>query len=66
MDREDASVQTDSLSTNSVQISEEPKSITEEIKEAAELATQNAGFMYDETSGLYYDSNTGYYYNAVC
>ncbi|RZB41680.1 G-patch and/or FHA domain containing protein, partial [Asbolus verrucosus] len=43
---------------------EEPKSIAEEIKEAAELATQNSGFVYDATSGMYYDSSTGYYYNA--
>lgn len=42
-----------------------PKSIAEEITEAALLATENTGFVYDESSGLYYDSNTGYYYNAV-
>ncbi|KAJ3638730.1 hypothetical protein MTP99_002069 [Tenebrio molitor] len=40
------------------------KSIIEEIKEAAELATQNSGFVYDECSGMYYDANSGYYYNA--
>ncbi|XP_064211964.1 angiogenic factor with G patch and FHA domains 1 isoform X3 [Tribolium castaneum] len=42
----------------------ETKSIIEEITEAAELATQNQGFVYDEASGMYYDSNSGYYYNA--
>lgn len=43
----------------------EPKSIAEEITEAAEAATQKLGFAYDESSGLYYDYTTGYYYNAV-
>ncbi|KAK9729127.1 OCRE domain [Popillia japonica] len=40
------------------------KTITEEIKEAAENAMQNQGMVYEETSGLYYDYNSGYYYNA--
>lgn len=55
----DVSVQTDNLADS------EPKDIIEDIKEAAELATQNTGFVYDEHTGMYYDSNTGYYYNAV-
>lgn len=42
-----------------------PKTIAEEITEAAELATQQSGFVYEETSGMYYDYKTGYYYNAV-
>lgn len=58
---QDAQVQTDAT----YETSKEPKSIIEEIKEAAELATQNSGFVYDECSGMYYDANTGYYYNAV-
>ncbi|KAK5648345.1 hypothetical protein RI129_003237 [Pyrocoelia pectoralis] len=40
------------------------KSVSEEIKEAAEIAMQSTGFVYEETSGLYYDYNSGYYYNA--
>ena len=64
----DVSIQTEPLydvSYSQNTISEEPKSIAEEIKEAAEIATQNIGFMYDEATGMYYDSNTGYYYNVV-
>ncbi|KAJ3649627.1 hypothetical protein Zmor_021358 [Zophobas morio] len=63
----DVSIQTEPLydvSYSQNTISEEPKSIAEEIKEAAEIATQNIGFMYDEATGMYYDSNTGYYYNV--
>ncbi|GLV43490.1 uncharacterized protein CBL_04032 [Carabus blaptoides fortunei] len=44
--------------------SNEPKSVTEEIKEAAENALLQTGFVYEATSGMYYDYNTGYYYNA--
>ncbi|KAB0803198.1 hypothetical protein PPYR_00168 [Photinus pyralis] len=40
------------------------KSVSEEITEAAEMAMQSTGFVYEETSGLYYDYNSGYYYNA--
>ncbi|CAH1098538.1 unnamed protein product [Psylliodes chrysocephalus] len=40
------------------------KSLVDDIKEAAEIAMQKTGFVYEETSGLYYDYNTGYYYNA--
>lgn len=39
--------------------------MSEDIKEAAEMAMQNTGFVYEKTSGLYYDYNSGYYYNAV-
>lgn len=53
------------MTWNSEQTENEPKSLTENIKEAAELAMQNMGFVYEETSGMYYDYNTGYYYNAV-
>lgn len=41
-------------------------SIVDQVKEAAESALQQTGFVYEETSGLYYDYNTGYYYDAVC
>lgn len=37
-----------------------------EIKNAANQAQNETGFIYEPTSGLYYDSRTGYYYNAVC
>lgn len=40
-------------------------SIVEEIKQAAEEAVQETGYVYDEASGLYYDKNSGYYYDAV-
>ncbi|XP_074037240.1 angiogenic factor with G patch and FHA domains 1 isoform X2 [Leptinotarsa decemlineata] len=42
----------------------EPKSLADDIKDAAEMAMKNTGFVYEETSGMYYDYNTGYYYNA--
>lgn len=37
-----------------------------DIKNAAQQAQNQMGFIYEPTSGLYYDSRTGYYYNAVC
>lgn len=37
----------------------------EEIKQAAEEAVLETGYVYDEASGLYYDKNSGYYYDAV-
>lgn len=42
-----------------------PESIVEDIKEAAESAVQQSGFVYEASSGMYYDYNTGYYYDAV-
>lgn len=39
-------------------------SIVEQVKEAAESALLQTGFIYEETSGLYYDYNSGYYYDA--
>lgn len=42
-----------------------PESIVEDIKEAAESAVQQSGFVYESSSGMYYDYNTGYYYDAV-
>jgi hypothetical protein len=44
---------------------EERQSVAEQVKEAAQNAMQQTGFVYEETSGMYYDYNTGYYYNAV-
>lgn len=66
----DASVQTEeiehtTISNNLPEEISEPKSLADDIKEAAEMAIQNTGFVYEETSGMYYDYNTGYYYNAV-
>lgn len=40
-------------------------SVEDMVKEAAEDAMKQTGFVYESTSGLYYDYNTGYYYNAV-
>lgn len=42
-----------------------PLGFIEEIKQAAENAQNQTGFVYEPTSGLYYDCKTGYYYNAV-
>lgn len=56
--RHDIAVQTEDVATKML-------SLSEEIKEAAEEAVQNTGFVYEETSGMYYDYSTGYYYNAV-
>lgn len=36
-----------------------------DIKNAAQQAQNDTGFIYEPTSGLYYDQRTGYYYNAV-
>jgi hypothetical protein len=44
---------------------EERQSVAEQVKQAAQNAMQQTGFVYEETSGMYYDYNTGYYYNAV-
>ncbi|XP_056022574.1 angiogenic factor with G patch and FHA domains 1-like isoform X2 [Ostrea edulis] len=38
-------------------------SIADELKQAAEEAVQETGYVYDESSGLYYDKNSGYYYD---
>lgn len=40
-------------------------SIIQQVKEVAESALLQTGFVYEETSGLYYDYNSGYYYDAV-
>lgn len=40
-------------------------SLIEQVKQVAESALLQTGFVYEETSGLYYDYNTGYYYDAV-
>lgn len=65
-EKRDVSTQTadDSVSVNSV-VSSAPKTLAEEITEAAEIATQQSGFVFEQTSGMYYDYNSGYYYNAV-
>ncbi|VEN47178.1 unnamed protein product [Callosobruchus maculatus] len=49
---------------NKIEVESKPKSLAEDIAEAAQMAVQNSGFVYEETSGMYYDYNTGYYYNA--
>lgn len=50
---------------NDNSVSEKNLSIVEEIKQAAEEAVQETGYVYDEASGLYYDKNSGYYYDSV-
>ncbi|XP_018562165.1 angiogenic factor with G patch and FHA domains 1 isoform X2 [Anoplophora glabripennis] len=67
--RKDICTQTDDAPSfnnreTNVDAKEEIKTLADDIKEAAEIAVQNSGFVYEETSGLYYDYNTGYYYNA--
>lgn len=39
--------------------------IAAQLAAASESATQQYGFVFDETSGLYYDHNTGLYYDQV-
>ncbi|XP_075215869.1 angiogenic factor with G patch and FHA domains 1 isoform X2 [Lycorma delicatula] len=39
-------------------------SIVDQVKEIAESAVRQTGFVYESSSGMYYDYNTGYYYNA--
>lgn len=41
-------------------------SIVDQVKQVAESALLQTGFVYEETSGMYYDYNTGYYYDTVC
>ncbi|XP_063238229.1 angiogenic factor with G patch and FHA domains 1 [Bacillus rossius redtenbacheri] len=38
--------------------------LADEVKQAAESAMQQTGFVYEATSGMYYDYSTGYYYDA--
>lgn len=40
-------------------------SVEEMVKEVAENAMNETGFVYEPSSGLYYDYKSGYYYNAV-
>ena len=44
---------------------EEPQSLAESLREAAEAAQQQTGFVFDDSTGLYYDKVSGYYYDAV-
>ncbi|XP_011251924.1 angiogenic factor with G patch and FHA domains 1 isoform X1 [Camponotus floridanus] len=39
-------------------------SIVDQVKQVAESALFQSGFVYEETSGMYYDYNTGYYYDT--
>ncbi|XP_011067127.1 PREDICTED: angiogenic factor with G patch and FHA domains 1 isoform X3 [Acromyrmex echinatior] len=38
--------------------------IVDQVKEVAESALLQTGFVYEQTSGMYYDYNTGYYYDT--
>ncbi|XP_063982347.1 angiogenic factor with G patch and FHA domains 1 isoform X2 [Diachasmimorpha longicaudata] len=67
---EDKAVQTEKLespttSNNWEMNSEQSGSITDQVKQVAETALQQCGFVYEKTSGLYYDYNSGYYYDAT-
>ena len=44
---------------------DEPASVAESVRQAAEDAVMFSGFVYDENSGMYYDHNSGYYYDSV-
>lgn len=48
-----------------IPIAETKTSFIDDIKNAALVAQNHMGFIYEPSSGLYYDSQTGYYYNAV-
>ncbi|XP_018312231.1 angiogenic factor with G patch and FHA domains 1 isoform X2 [Mycetomoellerius zeteki] len=39
-------------------------SIVDQVKQVAESALLQTGFVYEQTSGMYYDYNTGYYYDT--
>ncbi|CAL1681908.1 unnamed protein product [Lasius platythorax] len=39
-------------------------SIVDQVKQVADSALLQNGFVYEETSGMYYDYNTGYYYDT--
>ncbi|KAL0108439.1 hypothetical protein PUN28_015173 [Cardiocondyla obscurior] len=39
-------------------------SIVDQVKQVAESAVLQTGFVYEQTSGMYYDYNTGYYYDT--
>jgi len=43
----------------------ESSSIVDQVKQVAESALLQSGFVYEQTSGMYYDYNTGYYYDTV-
>ncbi|KAK0161126.1 hypothetical protein PV327_009638 [Microctonus hyperodae] len=62
----DNTTQTDVPTSNqwNTNVDDKSSSISEQVKQAAECALQQTGFVYEETSGLYYDYNTGYYYDA--
>ncbi|KMR04573.1 angiogenic factor with g patch and fha domains 1 [Lasius niger] len=38
--------------------------ILDQVKQVADSALLQNGFVYEETSGMYYDYNTGYYYDT--
>ena len=44
---------------------DEPSSVAESVRQAAQDAVLFSGFVYDENSGMYYDHNSGYYYDSV-
>ena len=40
-------------------------SLVDQVKEAAESAMLQTGFVYEQTTGLYYHYSSGYYYDSV-
>ncbi|XP_071560822.1 angiogenic factor with G patch and FHA domains 1 isoform X1 [Temnothorax nylanderi] len=64
-------IQTDPLDFNkslpqdwSVSHDDESLGIVDQVKQVAESALLQTGFVYEQTSGMYYDYNTGYYYDT--
>lgn len=45
--------------------SKEASSLADQVKEAAESAVLQTGFVYEKTTGLYYHYESGYYYDPV-
>lgn len=66
----DASTQTydidfcQEIEANGCSSASDGRSIVEQVKEIAESAVRQTGFVYEANSGMYYDYNTGYYYSA--
>ncbi|TGZ48427.1 Angiogenic factor with G patch and FHA domains 1 [Temnothorax longispinosus] len=64
-------IQTDPLDFNkslpqawSIGRDDESLGIVDQVKQVADAALLQTGFVYEQTSGMYYDYNTGYYYDT--
>ncbi|XP_014489188.1 PREDICTED: angiogenic factor with G patch and FHA domains 1 [Dinoponera quadriceps] len=67
----DCGIQTDPLNLDksssqdwNISNNDRSPSIVDQVKQVAESALLQTGFVYEETSGMYYDYNTGYYYDT--